>query len=501
VPAPQTGQPAPAPPYTIRRNVPLVILDVVVTDKQGNTVKSLPQSAFHVTEAKEDQTIRNFEETSVGSEGVPGAIESTADLDRVAPKAPVNIILLDEFNTRFEDMAFARYSLKKFLEKQPDRLTVPTMLLAVSLEKFSVVHDYTQNKQALIDSLDHHLVAFPWQQANGGWVAERYGAAFGALERVAEATQGHEGHKNMIWIGRGFPPRAFSRTSVDADNRVNTIVQRCVNMLRDARVTLYTIDPAGLLVSQAAAYGDAAAFSDPFGGNYQFDALATATGGKALHGRNDVDVQIDSTYRDGANFYTLTYRPKDANLDPNRFRRIKVTVDQPGLTATTREGYYVGVGTTRVDPQKPSKQLAFDLLSASDGTLVYDAVPFTVEPLADDPDTFHIRVLAKGIVWTYATDTQPRHADITLMAMTFDKKGKELKHTADVAQFKAPPTVPPTGRIERDLNFAKKIEHDPRAVRVRFVVRVTQTGHMGTADYTYGQAAAVAPAPAPASAP
>jgi hypothetical protein len=161
----------------------------------------------------------------------------------------------------------------------------------------------------------------------------------------------------------------------------------------------------------------------------------------------------------------------------------------------------VGVGTTRVDPQKPSKQLAFDLLSASDGTLVYDAVPFTVEPLADDPDTFHIRVLAKGIVWTYATDTQPRHADITLMAMTFDKKGKELKHTADVAQFKAPPTVPPTGRIERDLNFAKKIEHDPRAVRVRFVVRVTQTGHMGTADYTYGQAAAVAPAPAPASAP
>ena len=53
----------------------------------------------------------------------------------MAPDAPVNIILLDEFNTLFEDEAFARYSLKKYLEKQPDKLTTPTMLLAVGIDQ------------------------------------------------------------------------------------------------------------------------------------------------------------------------------------------------------------------------------------------------------------------------------------------------------------------------------------------------------------------------------
>ena len=497
VPAGNGTQPVRNPDgtYTIRRTSRLVILDVVVTDKQGNVVNGLTRDDFHVTEMDQPQTILNFEEAGAHTVSTTADINSTADLDRLAPRAPVNILLLDEFNTRFEDMAFARYSLKKLLEKQPDKLTTPTMLIAVTLQNFTVLQDYTQNKAALLNALDHHFVAYPWQVHQGGWIAERYGTAFGTLSRVAEATVGHAGHKNMIWIGRGFPAYNFASAPVDTENRVYNMVQQCVNELRDARVTLYTVDPAGLSVSPGAGYGPAAAFDDPFGGNYQFSKLAVATGGKTFYGRNDVDAEIATGIRDGASFYSLTYRPDNANVDPKKFRRIKISLSRPDLKATTREGYYVQQGPARVNPQNPSRRLAFEVLSADSSNMVYDGVPLTLVPDPTNPDSFTIHVDGRGLVWTAATETEARHADVVVIASTFDKKNKELKRISKAITAPATGEVAPTGPLKRDLNLKFVLDHDPKAVRARFVVRVNATGRIGTADAKLGQAAGVAPTP------
>jgi VWFA-related protein len=474
---------APATP-TLRVYVTRVVLDVVVTDAKGNVVTGLTGKDFKVTDAGEPQTITNFDTSAFHIAKPDVTINSTADLDKFAPDAPVNIILLDEFNTLFEDMAFARYSLKKYLEKQPDKLTVPTMLLAVGIDKFEVLNDYTQNKQAILDALDHHFVAYPWRAQGISWAPERLGTAFGTLERVAEATVGHPGHKNMIWIGRGFPSINMANIPVDSQHRVESYVQQCVNMLRDARVTLYAVDPAGLVVNPTEKYGNEAAFLDPFGGNYDFSRLARATGGQSIFGRNDVDAQIGASARDGENFYTLTYRPTTGAMDPQKFRKIAVTVDRPGLTATTRLGYYVAMGPARVNPTNPSRQLMFDLNSAATSKMDYDAVPLTVTRDPKDPDTFLVHIDAKGLVWTFATDTEPRHANFVIVATTFDKKDKVLKEDAKVAKVPAPAGVPPTGRIEVPITAPFKVEHNAKAVRVRFVVRISQTGRQGTADVT-----------------
>ncbi|WP_213805494.1 VWA domain-containing protein [Granulicella sp. dw_53] len=483
------AQPARGPDgtLTLQRTARLVVLDVVVTDAKGNIVTDLKKDDFTVTEAKEPQTVLNFEAAGGRTLSPEININSTAELDRLVPRAPVNIILLDEFNTRFEDMAFARYSLKKFLEKQPDKLSTPTMLIAVDLQKFTVLHDYTQDKKAVIDALDHHFAAFPWQTHQGAWLAERFTTAFATLMRVAQATVGHPGHKNMIWIGRGFPSLNFVNLQVDAASRVENAVQQCVNALRDARVTLYSVDPAGLQVNNT--YGSDAEFIDPFGGNYQFSRLAKATGGKALYGRNDVDAEIATGVRDGSSFYTLTYRPTNTNLDPKKFRRIQVTLNRPGLTATTREGYYVQTPPAFVDPTKPSRRLAFDLMNAESSTMTYDGVPLTLTASPTNPDSFTIHVDARGLVWSFATDTEPRHADVIVMATTFDKKGKELKRIARSIKVNASTDVPPTGRLERAVNLVFNLDHDPKATRARFVVRVTASGRIGTADANLGQQA------------
>ncbi|MDR3775354.1 MAG: VWA domain-containing protein [Terracidiphilus sp.] len=147
--------------YIMRMTSRLVVLDMVVVDAKGKVVKDLKKDDFKVEEAGQPQTVLNFEETGKHIPAPELAIESTADLDRLAPRAPVDIILLDEFNTRFEDMAFARYSLKKYLEKQPGKLITPTMLIAVDLEHFTVLRDYTQNKDEILSALDHLLWPIP----------------------------------------------------------------------------------------------------------------------------------------------------------------------------------------------------------------------------------------------------------------------------------------------------------------------------------------------------
>jgi hypothetical protein len=121
--------------------------------------------------------------------------------------------------------------------------------------------------------------------------------------------------------------------------------------------------------------------------------------------------------------------------------------------------------------------------------MVYDAVAITPKQSATDPDAFTVHVDGHGLVWAYATDTEPRHTEVIVDISTFDKNGKELKREAKIVRVKAAPSEPPTGRLLHDLNIPCKIDHNPKAVRVRFVVRVSATGRIGTAELPLGEGA------------
>jgi VWFA-related protein len=488
--------------YTVRVSTRIVVLDVVATNKDGSMTQGLSKENFHITESGDPQTITNFELGTVRLPKEDVDIESTADLDRLAPRAPVNIILLDEFNTRFEDEAFAQYSLKKYLEKQPDHMSTPTMLIAVGIDKFDVLRDYTQNKQLLLDALKHHFSGNPWRNNSMSWAAERYGTAFLTLRRISEASIGHQGHKNMIWIGRGFPALHFEGQPVDTMNRINSLRQDCVNLMRDARITLTTIDPAGLQIDPGV-YGEAARFNDPFGGNYEFAQLAQATGGRTIYGRNDVDVQIGAAAQEGTAFYTLVYHPTNVSRDPRQFRKIAVSIDRPNVTLTTTKGYYLAYRPARVDPKAPNRRLMSDLVSAADSKMAYDGAEIKVSRVADDPKTFKIYVAPRSLAWTLPTDADPkRHTDIVIVVTQFDKKGKPVGTAkASSMKFGAPANAPATGRLELPLNFSQKIDLEGKATRARFVVRIGASGRIGTADIDLTEPMAVSTTPPPDAAP
>ena len=90
-------------------------------------------------------------------------------------------------------------------------------------------------------------------------------------------------------------------------------IRDSTNALRDARVTMYTIDPAGINPAPIPTDENGFLADDPFGGNVDFEAMAQATGGKSYHGRNDVDHLIDGSVQAGIDFYTLSYVPAQVN--------------------------------------------------------------------------------------------------------------------------------------------------------------------------------------------
>jgi len=64
---------------------------------------------------------------------------------------------------------------------------------------------------------------------------------------------------------------------------------------------IYMIDPAGVASPTATldATGDPTGpltLDDPFGDQVGFEKMATATGGQSLHGRNDVDRMIGTSW-------------------------------------------------------------------------------------------------------------------------------------------------------------------------------------------------------------
>jgi hypothetical protein len=88
-----------------------VILDAVVTDKKGNVVTGLTRNDFVIREDNAPQEIRSFDAVAAGT--------STEDA------TPHTILLVDELNTRFEDMAYTRYSVNRLLHRDGVKLDQP----------------------------------------------------------------------------------------------------------------------------------------------------------------------------------------------------------------------------------------------------------------------------------------------------------------------------------------------------------------------------------------
>jgi VWFA-related protein len=480
----QTQQPA----YTLSVNAQLVTLDVVVNDKKGQPVRGLTRNDFIIYEDKVPQSIVSFEvtEPNLATGRAPVQIHSTAELDKLEPEAPVSIVVLDELTTRFEDQYFARYSLEKYLSKQGDTLDQPLMLIARDFHGARVLLDYTTSKKDVISALNRHLVGNDFRTTDPSAPEAQIIAEFVSLIEIAKATQGHPGHKSLIWIGRGFPSMVRDGVMPGRDEQLDAAIAQCTNLLRDARVTLYTIDPAGVSAPEQTldAQGNLI-MEDPFGSQVDFMQMAIATGGQSLHGRNDVDRVIDTTVNDGRIFYSLAYRPSSdiTNDSPKAFRSIRVVVKGGALLATTREGYYPvmpGAPAANEEAGKLSPDERFNLAAASQGLMVFDGIPLTVSRDAAMSDSFHLAFPAATL--GLSDDGSKMSGRVSLIVLSYDRNGKLLNRTGRVISLHLALLQP--GETEsRKVEVSTSLDTRAPAARMRFILLGNGNGKVGADNY------------------
>ncbi len=149
--AQQTSTEVPAP--TIRVTTHLVLIDAVVTDKQGNPIAGLRPEDFVVEENGKAQKIATFAgpvQSTAGPASLPPGIYSNRSQYR-STGGPVTVMLLDAINTPFSDQAYARRQMLSFVQDQykPDqRMAVFTLTGSLN-----VLQDFTTDPQILYAAL------------------------------------------------------------------------------------------------------------------------------------------------------------------------------------------------------------------------------------------------------------------------------------------------------------------------------------------------------------
>jgi VWFA-related protein len=396
-PVPQTAAPqTPAPQATaaqmaaqtvVKVTTHLVQVNVVVQDKKGVPVADLTKDDFVVYDKGREQKIATFAmESSLPAGSAPARkiappppnvftnkVESRPD----APKS-VTVILFDGLNTKFEDQAYAKQQIIKYLQQVGPEDRVALYALGLDLR---VLHDFTSDTSELLAALAKHkghysqalTDANPDASETGNddldaWInqATQRMADFQqinivnqtceALEAIANHVAQIPGRKNLIWVSASFPfsigftdeagadPTAFEQTFAEE-------MQRTARAMNEANMAIYPVDARGLIGISAFSATKKSGYNTKTGANAPrvsksiyatqdtMNIMAEWTGGKAYYNSNDIKTAVSHAIDDGRVNYMLGFYPSDTVWDSS-FHEIKVEVKRPHLNIRCRSGYY-----------------------------------------------------------------------------------------------------------------------------------------------------------------
>jgi VWFA-related protein len=323
-----------APPLTDARD-PHLVLDVVVTDKSGKPRAGLTQNDFVVRDNGQIRKILSFR-----------AVDGAAPTE-----PPVKIIVMvDEVNTTFNRVAYERDQLKKFLLKNGGQLTHPVSLGFFSDTGTEVQNNSSRDGNALLAEFDEHVTKLRTIRRSTGFYGaeERFSLSLKGLSLLAAAEAKEPGRKMVIWISPGWPILSgpnINLTTREEQGLFSSIVYLST-ALRQARITLYSIDPLGVedaATNRLTYYEEflkpVSAPRDAQAGNLALQVLARQSGGQALNSSNDITEQITRCVSDADAFYTLAIDPTPSDR-PNQSHSVAVNVETPGVNARTRNLYY-----------------------------------------------------------------------------------------------------------------------------------------------------------------
>jgi VWFA-related protein len=308
-------------------------LDVVVTPKSGPPVSGLQQQDFTVLDNKVPQTILTFR-------AVRGR------------EAPIEVVLvLDDVNTGFANVAYERSEIDKFLRTDGGQLAHPMALAFLTDDGIKVQDEFSSDGNELSAGLDKSSLGLHSIRRSGGIYSagERLQISLKALFELGTREAARPGRKIILWISPGWPvlsgPGVQEQLDAKQEQAIFNDVAKLSTLLREGQITLYSIDPLGSADFGGRAFRWEAytkGISKPSQaewGDLALQVISTQSGGLALTSGNDIAAFIRQCLADTQAYYEISFAtPSDQR--PDEYHQLEVQVAKPGLTARTRQGYY-----------------------------------------------------------------------------------------------------------------------------------------------------------------
>jgi VWFA-related protein len=273
------------PDYSLKVNVPLVNVDVMVTTKDGQFVPGLNKDHFRISEDGVPQTISNFN----------------------VSQAPITAVLLVEFaSTNYWfmlDALRASYAFANTLKKDD--------WVAVSYYDMQphILVDFTQDKRAVYGALNQLRIP-------GFSETNLFDALYDTLDRLDRV----EGKKYVILVTTGYD--SFSKLTLD----------KITKKVKDTKdVTIFPIDVGQILQIMGGGHNRGAGIHaselDYLQADNEMRTFAAITGGRAYFPRFQGELPEDfgEISDDIRHQYSMSYHPTNTKLD-GTYRKLKVEV-------------------------------------------------------------------------------------------------------------------------------------------------------------------------------
>lgn len=295
LPAMAQNPPQSNPPQaTLHITSRAVLVDIVVTDRNGKPITGLKQDIFRVAEDGKPQAISYFEEhrgltpqqsARLTFPKLPDYVFT--NYSPIGTPPAVNILLIDALNTPMADQMYLREAAKHYLKtlKPGSRIAIFTLGLRLRfVEGFSddpimlaKALGYRKNDRpeptVLIESpeeavgqstviglMNQQLGAGPGtttpaapaamiqafqqflEETNYAQTSDREYRTLSHLQQLAAYLSSFPGRKNLIWLSGAFPLDLFGLT----DTRFDDNNRKTVSLLSAARVAIYPVDVRGV---------------------------------------------------------------------------------------------------------------------------------------------------------------------------------------------------------------------------------------------------------------
>jgi len=503
--------------YTFHAETEVVLVNVTVRDRTGNFVRDLRPEDFQIKEDGKTQQIVSFDIENTDAiptmdvaqakpfANSPSPAPNTAVLQPAAAAIEFKdrrliVLFFDLSGMEPDEIDHSVTAAKNYVDKQ---MAPADLVSIVSLgSSLQVNQDFTSD-HALLNKALQSLNPGAGQGFEEGSTGTTEGTPdtggsftaddteynifntdrrLEALRSVAERLSHVQQKKSLIYFSSGI-----DRTGIENQSELRAATNAAVR----ANLAFYTMDIRGLqaLVAGGEAQNASLRGTSPYSGQATLNALnsnfttqetlvtlAADTGGRAFLDSNDFSKVFKGVQDDTSTYYVLGYHSSNPARD-GRYRRITVSLNQPGVKLEFRRGYYAPADYKHSTQEDRERQLEEELnsdLPATDLPLYLAAGYFRI---GDNKFFVPISLVVPGSQIPFTSTSNQDKATLDVIGMALDSNKRQVGDMRDTVKL----AVNTSAEVRRkNVQYNNGFILIAGTYHLKFVVRENQTGRMGS---------------------